>query len=412
MASPFGHTHLPALTDRDLIAEVHRLTQDERQATARLIAALMELDARRLYLSEGCSSLFTYCTQVLHFSEHAAYGRIEAARAARRFPAIIDLLTDGSITLTAVGLLAARLTAENYSALLSGARHKSKRDVERMVAEIRPQPPVASSVRKLPAPRSTVSAALAVRPPESAPMQASPAIVHPAGELFAPTPASTAPDLVRRQEAPAKPAVIAPLGPERYKLQVTISREAHDHLRRAQDLLRHVIPNGDPAAIVERGLALLVQQLETKKLAAATRPRDGIAPLARSRRVPAAVKRAVWARDEGRCAFIGATGRCSERGFLEMHHVIPFADGGKTDVPNIQLRCRAHNAYEAEGWFGPLEARERPIEYISDSVRTELLVSCPAWPTTQGSSGLNRRGTRRSAARRSRRDATDATPSG
>jgi hypothetical protein len=59
--------------------------------------ALGELDARRLYLGEGCSSLFAYCTQVLHLSEHAAYGRIEAARAARQWPIVLDLLADGSL---------------------------------------------------------------------------------------------------------------------------------------------------------------------------------------------------------------------------------------------------------------------------------------------------------------------------
>ncbi len=73
-----------ALSDPELLLEVRRLTGQERLATARLIAALGELDARRLYLGEGCSSLFTFCTQVLHLSEHAAYGRIEAARAARK----------------------------------------------------------------------------------------------------------------------------------------------------------------------------------------------------------------------------------------------------------------------------------------------------------------------------------------
>ena len=49
-----------------------------------LVASLAEMDARKLYLGEGCSSLFTYCTRVLYLSEYAAYGRIEAARAARR----------------------------------------------------------------------------------------------------------------------------------------------------------------------------------------------------------------------------------------------------------------------------------------------------------------------------------------
>jgi hypothetical protein len=91
---------IKTLSDRELLAEVERLVAGERQATARVVASLSELDARRLYLGEGCSCLFTYCTQVLNLSEHAAYNRIEAARSARRFPLILKRLADGSIHLT------------------------------------------------------------------------------------------------------------------------------------------------------------------------------------------------------------------------------------------------------------------------------------------------------------------------
>jgi hypothetical protein len=98
------------LDDRQLLTEVQRLVRYERAATAALIASLVELDARKLYLGEGCSSLFTYCTQILHLSEHAAYHRIAAARASRRFPLVLDLLASGAITLTATGLLAPHLT--------------------------------------------------------------------------------------------------------------------------------------------------------------------------------------------------------------------------------------------------------------------------------------------------------------
>jgi hypothetical protein len=56
----------------------------------------------------GCSSLFPYCTQVLHLSEHAAYLRIEAARAARKYPVLLERLDAGEITLTAVSLLASQ----------------------------------------------------------------------------------------------------------------------------------------------------------------------------------------------------------------------------------------------------------------------------------------------------------------
>ena len=84
-------------SDDQLLAELRRLAACERAATANLLASLIEMDARRLYLREGCSSLFTYCTQVLHLAEGAAYNRIEAARAARRFPRVLDAIADGSV---------------------------------------------------------------------------------------------------------------------------------------------------------------------------------------------------------------------------------------------------------------------------------------------------------------------------
>jgi hypothetical protein len=69
-----------SLPDDELLNEVRRLAQRERQATAALIQSLMEVDARRLYLREGCSSHFTYCTQVLHLEEGAAYYRFRTIK--------------------------------------------------------------------------------------------------------------------------------------------------------------------------------------------------------------------------------------------------------------------------------------------------------------------------------------------
>ena len=120
-------------SDRDLLVEIRRAVDCERRATAHLIAMLMEVDARKLYAGQGCSSLFTYCVQALHLSEHAAYLRIEAARLARRFPIILERLEKGSIHLTAVSLLGPHLIAANLTELLDAATHKSKREVEHLV---------------------------------------------------------------------------------------------------------------------------------------------------------------------------------------------------------------------------------------------------------------------------------------
>jgi len=153
---------------------------------------------------------------------------------------------------------------------------------------------------------------------------------------------------------PVRPTV-APLAADRYLLRVTLSAHAHAALRRAQDLMRHRVPNGDPAAILEQALDLLLDQLEKTKNAKTSKPRRTVtkpAVTSPASRHIAPVKRAVWARDEGRCAFVGPTSTCTETGRLEYHHVLPFARGGSTDVANIALRCRAHNQYESEQLFG------------------------------------------------------------
>ena len=103
-------------------------------------------------------------------------------------------------------------------------------------------------------------------------------------------------------------------------------------------------------------------------MAATTKPRRSREVLPGSRQVPASVKRQVWTRDGGQCAFAGTQGRCTERGFLEIHHIVPFADGGSTTVDNLALRCRAHNLHEAEEWFGLWQVREvRPIYHATRS---------------------------------------------
>ena len=324
------------LDDDSLLDAAKRLATEERRATAALLRALMEIDSRRLYLGQGCASMFGYCTQVLHLSEGAAYNRIEAARAGRTYPVILDLLKQSAITLTAVRLLAPHLTTENHVAVLASARHKSRREVEEITAALSPKPDAAVVVRKMP----QSGPATAARP------------VIPVAQVDAPRmPAWTpvgSPAPVRLEPS----RVTTPLAPERYRIQLTVSRETHDRFRRAQALLRHAMPSGDAAEIFDRAITLLVSHLERRKAAQVTRPRPARERDGASRQISATVRREVWKRDAGRCAFVGAHGRCRETGFLEFHHVQPFAAGGRGTVENIELRCRAHNAYEASLFFG------------------------------------------------------------
>ena len=132
-----------------------------------------------------------------------------------------------------------------------------------------------------------------------------------------------------------------------------MSAEARENLRLAQDLLRHAVPNGDPAQIIERALKLLVAQRRRKKYAATERPRASRGTVPGSRDIAAKVRRAVGLRDGGRCTFVGKGGRrCNERGFVEFHHDEPYGIGGEGTVEHIQLLCRMHNADESERFYG------------------------------------------------------------
>ncbi len=216
-----------ALSDHDLLARLGALATKEREASVELVVHLAALDSRpSVYAAEGYASLFAYCTQELRLSEDAACNRIEAARACRRFPSILDHLASGALTLT------------------------------------------------------------------------------------------------------------------------------------------WEIPNGDPAVIFDQAITLLLERVEARKVGRRATPRRRTirpatdreirTPIRASRDVPQAVKDEVHRRDGAQCAFVSSSGRrCSEREFLEFHHVQAYARQGPATPGNIALRCRRHNQYEAELAFGP-----------------------------------------------------------
>jgi hypothetical protein len=359
------------LEDRPLLDAAKQLAADERRATAALLRALIEIDTRRLYLGEGCASMFVYCTRVLHLSEGGAYNRIEAARAARTYPLILELFERSAITLTTIRLLAPHLTAENHRTVLAAAQHKAKRDIEALVVTLQPKPDAPEVVRRVPVVPHTTAAPVPVSMPTTHSAPSTP-----------PSPMlSAAVDASRREESsapPPAPARIAPLSPERYRIQLSVSRETHDRFRRAQALLRHAVPSGDAAEIFDRAITLLVEEMERRRFAETSRPRVSApapADTRRTRHIPAVVRRDVWRRDAGRCAFVGREGRCSETAFLEFHHVEPYAAGGEATVANIQLRCRAHNEYEARLFFDDGVVRESRTRWATSLFRNEFEIT-------------------------------------
>ena len=203
------------------------------------------------------------------------------------------------------------------------------------MARLDPKPDVPSTIRRLAQPAAAVPERRSDGPDEPAATEAG-AEVPAAAEAGA-EPAPPA------RPAPVSRPIVAPLAPERYRVQFTIGEDTEKKLRRLQQLLRREIPNGDPAVIFDRALDLLLARTESRKEGrsrqAAARGGGSTwrrsAPKARplapgSRRVPSATRRTVVPRDGGQCTFVAADGkRCTARVYLEYHHAgVAFARGG------------------------------------------------------------------------------------
>lgn len=292
---------LECLPDDELLARLRAMVRREYASTARLVAHLAEVDARRLYVAEGYASLYLFCLHELHLSEHAAFGRIKAARVARRFPRVLEELAAGRITLTAIVLLMPHLTGANHVELLTFARGKTRRDLEEMLAARRPAPPADDLLRRLPsgsemprpgagsgdsdAPRQPLLFAPGNRmdseeacpdPPASAlPGDVPPSWLAGSGESGAAgghCPTSALPPLplpppARPSPPPTPPARLSPLDAAVYRVQFTARAETYRRLIQVRELMRHQVPDGDLATIFDRALGLLYQALARRKFA-------------------------------------------------------------------------------------------------------------------------------------------------
>ena len=270
---------LSHLSDRELLARLPGASSAERTAVAHMIAYLAEIDRRRLYLAEACSSLFSFCVERLGYSENEAQKRIQVARLYRRVPQVLSELENGTMHLTGLFLLSAHLTPENAAALLGEARGRTKREIELVIAKRFPRPEVLPTLTPLSTANDT---SLAIPGNGSSP-----------SVPFAPVPSC---------------ARLQPLSAASYRVEFTASAEFHRKIEQTRNLLSHVVPSGDLALLFERALDTLLE-VETERRLGAGQPRRRRETRPGSRHVPLDVARAVWERDGFQCTFTDVHGR-------------------------------------------------------------------------------------------------------
>ena len=351
---------LKSLSDDELLHRVADLLARSRRVEWVLVAHIAEVDARRLYAREAWPSMIQYSMGALHLSEGEAYRRIAAARLSRRYPVILSMLEDGRVHLCGIGVLSRHLNDANYEDVLARATHKTKREVERLVAELDPKPDVPPTIRKRPQRKAKAA------PPESA-SELCPGRV----EQDAPAPEPDPPP------AREKPATVEPLAKSRYKVVFTASEELRGKLKRLEALM----PGSDLATIIDAAVSEKLERVEAKRFGKTEKPRKSLEEADTSpgvRGISAAVKRFVCERDGNQCTYVGIGGkRCPERDKLEFHHDEPYGVGGDRSIKNIGLMCSAHNAYMGELDYGKekMDQYRRSVDRVLEPQPT--LELCP-----------------------------------
>jgi hypothetical protein len=403
------------VSSQDLTLNVPEGIGRERLATADHLADLAEFDARRLYLPEGFSSMFEYCVGRLRLSRERALKRIRIIRATRAFPVLYDAIADGRLHPSDIVPLASHLSPDNVPELIEAASGKNKAEIERYLAwrftrrvtsggsEVLPVSPgtprekestdaraaspgtpreagstdaaVGSPARPRagessddfqvslgapPAVQSADGSQVSLGTPRAGESGVPPSTTdlesaHAARDDSGATGWGTAVSRVSPGTPPAPALVLSVAQPPKERVQVTIQDSALEKLRYLQSLLGHQRGSRDPAQVIERELDACIVEVEKQKFGATSRPHRGRSGNFQqlSRHIPAEVKRRVWERDGGRCAFVSDSGhRCETRSRLEFDHILEFARGGLATEGNIRLLCQAHNQYRAERAFG------------------------------------------------------------
>jgi hypothetical protein len=310
--------------------------------------------------SLGHTSLFTFLHRELGLSKGASHFRKVAAELLQRYPEVVDPLRDGRLCITSVVELAKVITPENRLEVLPRFFHTSKKEAKEISAEIRPQEaaPHRLVVTTL-KPASAPSAALArMLLPElsvrSGAVEAGSAMESPRVRPDEPPRAR----LPMVGSARAAPPAVEPLTADLRRLHVTVSMRFTQKLEAARDALSHSHPGADVETILEAGLDLLLERAAKRK-GLVKRPRPAAVPAAGAvesanpRHVPAAVRREVFLRDEGKCQWpLADGGICGSTHQVELDHIVPVGRGGKSTASQMRTPCRFHNDLAAREVYG------------------------------------------------------------
>ena len=284
------------LSDRELLRQTSTLVHHERHLQGAIIDHLAEIEARRLFLERGCSSLFDYAVRELGYSDAAAGRRIGAVRLCADQPGARERLRDGSLTLSAAAELQWAFDRQRRRGSIAGTA--SAAPAEAVAPGAAAAADLAGSAPAL------GGGALGSAPADAAPANdaaadgAPPLVLDAAGrQKLVEDAAGKSARQVRRMLADLAPELappadrVRPLGDGRYELKAVIDADCQQGLEHLRGLLSHVDPRMTVGQLVGRIVQEALDRHDPSRPPRRARPGTGAAQ-GESQPAPAAKERA------------------------------------------------------------------------------------------------------------------------
>jgi hypothetical protein len=302
--------NLRTLSDGALLDRTSELARDERKITLEILHHLHEIERRKLFAELGYPSLFEYCVKHLGYNEVSAQRRIASMRLLRVIPELAEQVQQGKLTISTLAKAhgffkkedkVQKLNLEQKRQIIEQLSGKPTREMER--------------------------------------------------ELLS---QSLYPEVHFKEKSKT-------VSPTKVELTFFADVELQSILEKIRGVLSHKLEQGTLTEVIahmaKEFWAIIDPGREPKKTRS---PQSVTAQKVHTDTIPAAIKRAIWKRDDGCCAFTNQTGKkCGSRHRVQFdHYPTPHALGGPSTEQNLRLACFQHNARHAIQRYG-LKKMER-----------------------------------------------------
>jgi 5-methylcytosine-specific restriction endonuclease McrA len=387
------------MNNAQLVLNIKNAARDENLLLSDCLAYLCEIRRRRLYSSQGYSSLYDFCVDNLPLSDGAIYRRIQVSEHVQRVPLLLEMIALGKISLTVASKIVPFFNSEDPNELIKQFLGLTTREADHLLGAKFDRGESRDQIRRT---ADKVSELRQNNLLDAIKGKGS-SRVDEGGEIGAATNHDSSEDQKANYDTTTNPTTYPMTNPstnpttnspkeivreKRFTIKFTASEEVKNKIQRAKELLSHKCPKGKLEDIFENILDeyLSKNAPENQQSRKPSKPHNPDSDY-----IPKNIKREVFKRANYCCQATSSSGkRCGTRFQLEIDHIFSRAHGGKTELTNLQVLCKSHNFHKAKSQMGESFVNRKIEERKNIKLaRNELIKASELRPGAKHHTGEN-----------------------